>query len=363
MRSRETRAATAALAAAVASLAIVAVMTGPAHGQPGGARQLADVRYTTTQPGAPSGFTWAIDFRDPANPGGKPYSVARVSVRDHPGFVIDASVVPHCKASDAELYAQGAAACPPDTRVAGGRIVSDTGGENPPFPRIIENKVDNFANADEVVGVADSTNAPLVPGVTRVVTRSQVRGNPPTTTFDVPGPFPGTPPPDNYSALKSIRLSASPVVRAGRALGRTPPSCPAAGYWTIALTFTYHDGVTQQADSRSPCSPAGAVARDGRAPRISLGGVRRRRCNRPRIRARVKVTDRERSLVRRTAVYVDGRLVHNVIGRRSSQSSVRFVKRIRIATRRAGRHRLTVKARDASANRSKRTLRFRTCRR
>ena len=86
-----------------------------------------------------------------------------------------------------------------------GTIVSDTGSSSGPLPRFIENEVKNFNADGELLGVATSTNAPLIPGVTRVVTHSRISGN--TITFVPPGPFPGTGPPDDYTALRSLRVS------------------------------------------------------------------------------------------------------------------------------------------------------------
>src|SRR5438128_1368193 len=79
-----------------------------------------------------------------------------------------------------------------------------------------------FNNQDEVVGVGQATNAPVIPGVTRTVTRTQISG----TTFSTDFPaFPTGQPPDGFSALKSMRLSGQPNVLNGKAVLRTPPTC------------------------------------------------------------------------------------------------------------------------------------------
>jgi hypothetical protein len=62
----------------------------------------------------------------------------------------------------------------------------------------------------------------------------------------------------------------------------------------------------------------------------------------------------ERSPVRRVALYLDGRLVHSTTHRI-------FRRPIRAGRLRAGRHRLTVIARDSSGNRGRVTLRVRRC--
>jgi hypothetical protein len=262
--------------------------------------------------------------------------------------VLDPTVLPVCEASDADLYAQGAAACPPESRLGGGKIVSDNGGPGLPFPRLIENDVHLFNGGDHTLGVADSTNAPLIPGLTRLVTRSPVRGDPPTTTFELP-PFPGGPP-DGYTALKSIRLSGPAIVRGGRAGARTPPVCPESGYWTLVQTFTYRDGVSEQVESRSPCSPPGG-GDDSTPPRVRIRGVPRTCASRG-FTLRVRIV--EPSSLRDAVLYVDGRRLH-------ATTRKRFRKRVRVSRLRPGAHRLAIVARDSAGNRGRARRRFRRC--
>jgi hypothetical protein len=339
--------------AVAAAAAFAAFAAAPAEAQaPGGARQTASITYTTTEPGAPTGFQYSIDFKDPANPGGKPYSIARIVTQDNPGFVLDTTVPAVCTATDAELLAAGAAGCPQESRIGGGTLVSDTGGAVGPFPRIIENRVDNFNGGDHIIGVADSTNAPLVPGLTRIVTRSPISGDPPRTTFDVPG-FPGSPPPDSYTAVKSIRLLGSAIVRDGRPAARTPPTCPDSGHWTIKITFVYRDGVTQRVDSPSACGTAGgSEAPDRTAPLIRVRGLPRRSCVRGTFPVRVRATDD--SGLRRVGLRLDGRRIH-------ATSRARFKRLLRAGRLRPGIHRVTVRARDTAGNRARKTARFRRC--
>jgi hypothetical protein len=226
------------------------VREGPASASTGGKRQTASFTFTTRRPGAPTGTVFSVDWRNPDDPEGKPYSVARLVVIFPAGAVIDTSVPEQCKASDAELLAQGAAACPSGSRIGGGTIVSDTGSSGDFPPRFVHSDVDNFNGDQEVIGVADATDSPVIPGVTRTVTRSPIDGN--TVTTDFPA-FPGNPPPDKYSALRSLRLSGDPIVRGRHAYLRTPPWCPRSRRWTTRLRFTYRDGVTQRVKAHSPC--------------------------------------------------------------------------------------------------------------
>jgi hypothetical protein len=318
--------------------------------QSGDVRQTANVHYTTTEPGAPTGFDWKMEFRDPANPDGKPYSVATIAVQEAPGFALDPLAVPVCHATDAELYAQGAAACPPETRVGGGDLVSDTGSAGG-IPRFVESHIENFNGGDHVIGVADSSGAPPVPGFTRIVSRSSVSGDPITFSFDLPA-VPGNPPPDPYTALRSLHLHDGPVGFGGRALGRTPPTCPADGHWTLTATFLYRDGVTQSVESRSPCEPSSAGDSDDRRPRIRIRNLPRAGCTSDAFTVAVRI--RDASALERAVLLLDGRRIE--AARRK-----RFGARVAAGALDAGSHRLTVRARDAAGNRARRSVGFARC--
>jgi hypothetical protein len=319
-------------------------------------RQTASFTFTATQPGVPTGSSFSVDWQDPANPGGKPYAVMRTVVTLPPGAVTDTSVLEQCKATNAELEAQGAAACPPSTRVGGGEIVSDTGSTGAFPPRFVHTKADLFNNANELIGVADATDSPVVPGVTRTVNRSPIQGT--TTTADYPA-FPGSPPPDNYSAIKTLRLSGPPIVHNGRPYLRTPPTCPSAGQWTTTITFIYFDGVSQTVTANSPChrgrhSGSSATPQSGgtnRPPKIRLRGLPSG-CARRAFALGVKITGQAGPST--AALFLDGRLI-------SQRASRSFTKHVPVARLSSGRHRLMLVARDASGNRAAKTAHFRRC--
>lgn len=305
-------------------------------------RQTATVTLTTTQPGAAVGGTQQIHIRNPDDPNAKPYTIQTIVFRLAPGTVIDTDALPQCKASDAELMAQGGSACPASTRVNTGLVRSDT-GSTAIFPRFVNSDVQNFNNQDELIGVADTREIP-----NRNVTHARISGN--TITFNVPD-SPGMGPPDNYSALTDLTVISPALVRDGRVYTRTPPTCPASGFWDGSILFIYKDGVRQTVQTRAPCKGSGVNRRlDRTRPRIRLSGVpSRKRCARASFRAGVRVADH--SGLRRIAVYLDGRLIRNT--RRT-----RFG--VRVRTRR-GHHRLTVLARDGAGNRARSSRVFRRC--
>jgi hypothetical protein len=315
---------------------IACAVVAPGVAGAAGPRQTASAVLTTREPGTATGSTQSIHIRNPDDPSAKPYTIKTIVFRLAPGSTLDTGALPQCKASDAELMAQGAAACPASSHVSTGLVQTDTGSPGV-LPRFINNDAQNFNNDGEVVGVADAREIPL-----RTVTRSRIAGN--TISFDYPE-APGGPP-DNSAALSELTLVSPPLVRGGRAYARTPSTCPASGFWEGSILFIYRDGVRQTVDTKAPCNPSAAQRRlDRTPPRIRLRA--RKGCARRARRVAVRVHDR--SGLRRVAAYVDGRLV---------RSTRRAAFRVRV---RRGRHRLTVLARDGVGNRARRTLRFRVC--
>src|SRR5438874_3048228 len=71
-------------------------------------RQTAKVAFTTTTPGAPTGLSTSVDWTNPSDRTAKPYAVDKVIFRYARGISIDYAVPDQCKASDAQLEADGA---------------------------------------------------------------------------------------------------------------------------------------------------------------------------------------------------------------------------------------------------------------
>ncbi|HEX8744205.1 MAG TPA: hypothetical protein VF712_13830 [Thermoleophilaceae bacterium] len=231
----------AALPAAIAAAAIC----GAAAADAAVPRQVGSLTYTTTVPAAPAGLVANFEFQNPEDPSLKPHAAATMVVHRPAGSVIDTTVPDQCRASNAELMIQGPAACPPGSRIGTAVAVSDTGSSGP-LPRFTRTNITNLNNQDEIIGVGENEDLPLI----RPVDRTKIEGDRTTTNFPT---LPGQPPPDHFTAFKSLRLQYPPYVREGRTYNRTPPTCPASGYWTITIEFTYRDGVTETVESRSPC--------------------------------------------------------------------------------------------------------------
>jgi hypothetical protein len=240
-----------------AALVAAAACGGASQASAAPPRQLGSFTYTSTAPGTPTGTVADFEFQNPENPSEKPHAVASMAIRTPDGGVVDTTALPQCHASDAQLYVEGPAGCPSDSKVGSGTAVTDSGPSGP-FPRYSTATISDFNGSGEVIGVGVDDSVPLI----RSVDHTKLAGSTSSTMFPV---FPGAPPPDPYMPIKSLRIQFPPYVRDGRAYNRTPPTCPQSGYWTITATFTYHDGVTQSIGSHSPCQrPATAAVRANR---------------------------------------------------------------------------------------------------
>jgi hypothetical protein len=307
-------------------------------------RQSYSDRFTTDVPGAASGRTYLIDWVNPDDPEAKPNSFSHLHVDLAEGARFDTTAIAQCKASDAELMAAGASACPADSQVAIDETLVDTGFDGP--GRYFTTDFVFFNNQDELILLATVREY----GV-RVVLRGRVGRN--TIDLDVPM-LPGTPPDGAAATSQRGQWDVRSAVRDGVQANylTTPPTCPRSGFWVNRVTYTYRDGVTQTAESRSPCRRAGAGRADERGPRIRAAGVPRGCASRP-FRARFRIVDASRL-----------RSVRVRLNRRPIVSSRRNRLRVRIpvGSLRAGRHAIGVRATDTAGNSSRRRLVFRRCR-
>jgi hypothetical protein len=308
-------------------------------------RQTYSETFTTDVPGASTGRAYAIDWVNPNDPGGKPVSFSHLHVELAEGARFDTSAISQCHASDAELMAQGASACPRDSVVANDETLLDTGFPEP--GRYLISDLVFFNNRNELVLLAT-----IRENGTRAVLRAKVAAN--TIDLDVP-PLPGTPPDGAAAKRQRGTFYARSTERDGRQLDylTTPPTCPSSGYWVNQVTYTYRDGITQTAQSRSACQPSarrGAV--DRRRPTIRASGIPRR-CVTRAFRARLRIADA--SAIRSVRVRLGRRTL--VRSRRK-----RLAVRVPALRLRPGRHTIRVVAIDAQGNRGQRRFRFRRCR-
>ena len=324
---------TAALLCAFAALA----SAGPAVAQ---VRQTSRFAFDTDRPGAPAAVTLEIDYSNPSDPDAKPYAVQTVVETLAAGARIDTAVPERCGASDAELMARGAAACPEGSRVGIGELDLDSGVPGP--GRIVSNRVTEFNNTDQLILLLEQPNG------TRAVSRSPISDGGRTLRSDSP-PLPGGPP-DGYTAVKRVRVKLDRITatRDGvtRAYVTTPAECPASGAWLNTVSFSYRDGVKQTVPTQSACrAPAAPAAR-----RVVIGTVPRA-CVKRSFVARIRVEGLGRLRMVRTSL--DSRTI-------AVAARERFRVRVRPASR-GRRHKLRVVARDAAGRRAVGRASFRSC--
>jgi hypothetical protein len=342
-----------AAAASVLALAVLALPGGAGGQSDSPSYQNASLTFTTTAPGSPSGLGLAIDYRDPANPEGKPHAVQKLVLRLAPGSKIDTGVPGQCKASDGEFAQQGASACPSESKLGVGQTEFDSGGATE--PRIVKTDVTMFNNEAQLILLFETTNQPTQ---VRVAARSTIEDA--TITTNVP-PLPGAPPPDPYLAVKTVRETFETVTRGSgdsvRSYVTTPAACPARGYWTNTLEFTYRNGVTQTVPTKAPCvTPSGSqrvrlhLRLSDRKGRLRASG----RCAVGRVRA--TVVGRDRRKARRAVFYRDRRRV--AYDRRPPLS--RVVDRGQ-QDGRSRRHRVRVHVRMRDGDRVRVARRYRAC--
>jgi hypothetical protein len=217
----------------------LAAVAAPAVAEPPRLARYVD-RFTTARPGASSGRHAETDLIDPKN--GKPPSFSHVRVAFARGTAVDTRALPACAASDPELMAQGAAACPAGTRVGTGMADVDTGFPGP-NRHVVADTV--FLNAPGELVFVFTTRG----NCARVVVHGKYSHGR-FLDVDVP-PLPGTPPDGGSETQEKIDLSAH--ARNGHAYIRTPRACPRSRHWVNTVTYTFRDGVKQSFKTRTPC--------------------------------------------------------------------------------------------------------------
>ncbi len=228
------------LLAAVGGLALAALA------QAGGDydRQASEYLLTEQQPNRGTSETFVFDYTNPDDPNAKPPAVRRVVTILPRGARYDTSVPGLCEASDAELVAQGGAACPPESAIGGGVVTVDTGA--PGEARIVTADVEFFNNTDEFIYVNTARGSGA-----RTIIRAAVERD---RTITDAGMLPGTPP--DGGSIDTVDLHVDNVSNNGGNYITTPKVCRGRKddrHWTTRVSFTYADGVTQVVPTHTPC--------------------------------------------------------------------------------------------------------------
>ena len=222
-------------------------------GQPD-SRQEATYRLTEELAGQGTGEVFHFDYVNPDDPEGKPPAVEKVVTKLPRRGRFDTSVPASCGATDAELMAMGADACPEDSLIGGGVVTVDTGLPEP--ARIVTADVVFANNADDPDGEFIYINTVRDAPLARTVIRADVRRR---KTVTLAGLLPGTPP--DGGAIDTVDLEVDALARGHDNYITNPPRCR-DGYWVTRVRFFYPDDVSQVERTRSPCSQPDAARAD-----------------------------------------------------------------------------------------------------
>ncbi|MDX6586745.1 MAG: hypothetical protein QOI31_1218 [Solirubrobacterales bacterium] len=232
----------------LALLACAGLSSVPALAFAGDAGSRQEARYTLTEElaGQGTGEVFEFDYVNPDDPEGKPPAVEKVVTKLPRRGSYDASVPASCAASDAELMAAGADACPEKSLIGGGVVTVDTGLPGP--ARIVTADVVFANNADDPDGEFIYINTVRDGSLARTVIRADVRRR---KTVTLAGMLPGTPP--DGGSIDTVDLEIDSISKGKDNYITNPPRCR-DGHWVTRVRFFYPDDVSQVERTRSPCT-------------------------------------------------------------------------------------------------------------
>ena len=247
MRSRAVR-------TGLLALALCALGAGGAAAEPGhGPRADIDQRFTTKRPGSPTGVSFSGVYHAAGNRSANPPYLRRMVFYPPRGLRYDTSVPARCGASDVELSLRGPDACPPGSRLGGGRVEGifwEPIGHDFMVDHY-KHDVDVMNNANEQIILVKSEGYTVVRGRVRPDNAIDFR---PTTCF--PAPPVGDCLDDYVLQLKSSTNLPAYTRRSNgrvRSYVTTPPKCPATGKWRTTVRFWWGNGAVDDVVTKQPC--------------------------------------------------------------------------------------------------------------
>ena len=236
--------------ALIAALAVPLASAGAAVADTAtGERAEVSYSFTTSEPGAPSGFEYRAVIRNPGNPSGEPPALRELIIGGPRGARIDTSAPAICSASDAELKEEGEGACPPGSLIGTGSAVV----KPMLFPQLTYETV--IFNADMQQVELLRANPPNPPAVVRAYFRGREAVSPIPTCLS--GGYAPQDCPSDQVRLISNELSIPPFVNdAGHSYFTTPKRCPKSGAWSSPVILRFGDGVTETLVTQQPCERA-----------------------------------------------------------------------------------------------------------
>jgi hypothetical protein len=221
---------------ALLAAAAIAVASDTAAAEPTARVEYSDA-FTTQTPGVASGRMFHDEFFDARDASAKPPAVQHFHVQLPHGARFNWRAVPLCTATDAELMAQGASACPAGSNVGAEVFSFDTGVDGP--NRLVTSDITFLSNKDELIILTQERQSG-----TRVVVRGKLGRE--TLDFDL-DPLPGTPPDGGADKREDAKYPVSPWLT-------TPPTCPSSGKWTFRVDYTFRNGEKVTRTSDAPCT-------------------------------------------------------------------------------------------------------------
>jgi hypothetical protein len=192
--------------------------------------------HSPSTAGSSAGIETLMTWSDPGEPGAKPKRVTKIELLFNPGTKIDTSAVTRCRASNADVLRQGAAACPAASKI-GSATSKLTTGSGPPA----DTKITFFNARKQIIVFVRVSGRPLA------VYRDDIKGRTVTVNLALPPSL----------SLLELHAKITPHSKGHgkkrRIYFRNPPICPVSGEWTTFVVWTYADGSTQQLSDGTPC--------------------------------------------------------------------------------------------------------------
>jgi hypothetical protein len=199
-------------------------------------------KQSTHKAGAPTGISFNVEFGDPAVANNVPAGLKAFKITMPKGAKFDPAAAPQCKATNAELMAQGAAACPAATRVGKGQATATDGNA-------VVN-VAGFIFNEKVSGKNAFLFLFLINGAYAAAFDAPVKGNTLSAT-GLTGAVPGGLIVTKFSGTIAKRSKGKGKKK--HVLITTPSSCPKSKKWVNKATWTFVDGSKDSSTSSSSC--------------------------------------------------------------------------------------------------------------
>jgi hypothetical protein len=206
------------LLAALAVVGLGAVVAAPAAsaGQDLGPYERFDFSYTSKRPNTATGFKYRVKLKQ--NGDQQPPVVRELRLTFNPGTKIDTASLPACAATQDDLSWQGAAACPPRSRVATGEAGVYIGTAAP-----LDLTATVFNTDEGIVAVLVDSNGNVIRTLSGKLTGGRVLVVP-IPKVELSG--------GKEAALVRFELDIAKAGTARRPWARTPKTCTKKG-WSV----------------------------------------------------------------------------------------------------------------------------------